>query len=536
MSIPVFSVAQIREIEAQADALGYSYETMMQDAGRAIAERAAIMLEGIEGPRVTMLAGKGNNGGDGLVAAAELTSLLPGIQVRAYLLDRREGDPLVETAQERGVFLSYAEDDHDGRVVKHMTASADLIIDALFGIGMRLPIRDTAQRVMRYVRQSINERSSARRARPQLDATASGQIQRPPKQHVLAVDCPSGIDCDSGAADSVAIRADTTVTFIAAKPGLLTFPASGLAGQLFVAPLNIPEGLNLEKLAKTGITDNETARDLLPPRPLDGHKGTFGRVLITAGSDEMPGAAGLAARAAYRAGAGLVEVATTPAAMRVLQTHLLEAVWTVRDLSGSQERLADAKALVIGPGLGVSDEATALTREMLRHVRDHYAQLPVLIDADALNALSAGTDWPVLLPAHAILTPHPGEMARLTGLSTEDVQKDRLSLATKSAAEWRTILVLKGAHTIVTAPDRRAAIAPFKSDALAKGGTGDVLAGMIGAFCAQGLKPYDAAILGVYVHGLAGLIAAEKTSYAAGVLASDVADAIPAALGRIWAG
>ena len=534
--IPIFSVAQIREIEAQADALGYSYETMMQDAGRAIAERAAMMLEGVEGPRVTVLVGKGNNGGDGLVAAAELTALLPGIQVRAYLLDRREDDPLVEKAQEHSVFLSYAEDDHDGRVVKHMAASADLIIDALFGIGVRLPIRDTAQRVMRYVRQSINERGSARRARPQLDATASGQIQRPPKQHILAVDCPSGVDCDSGTVDSVAIKADITVTFIAAKPGLLTFPASGLAGQLIVAPLNMPEGLNLEKLAKVGVTDNETVRDLLPPRPLDGHKGTFGRVLLAAGSDEMPGAAGLAARAAYRTGAGLVEVVTTLAAMRVLQTHLLEAVWTVRDSIASQERLGDAKALVIGPGLGANEGSAALTTAMLKRVRDDYAKLPVLIDADALNVLAANEDWPALLPANAILTPHPGEMARLTGISTADIQKDRLALATKSSGEWNAILVLKGAHTIVVAPDGRAAIAPFKSDALAKGGTGDVLAGMIGALCAQGLKPYDAAVLGVYAHSLAGLIAAEKTGYAAGVLASDVADAIPAALGRIWAG
>jgi hydroxyethylthiazole kinase-like uncharacterized protein yjeF len=536
MGIPVFSVAQIREIEAQADALGYANETMMQDAGRAVAERAVILLEDIEGPRVTVLCGKGNNGGDGLVAAAELTVLVPGIQVRAYLLDRREGDPLVETAQDRGVFLSYAEDDHDGRVVKHMSASADLVIDALFGIGVRLPIRDTAQRVMRYVRQSLNERNSARRAKTQLDAAAPGQIQRPPKQYVLAVDCPSGTDCDSGAADSVAIQADITLTFIAAKPGLLTFPASGLAGQLIVVPLSMPESLKLEKLAKTTVTDNETARDLLPARPLDGHKGTFGRVLLVAGSDEMPGAAGLAARSAYRAGAGLVEVATTPAAVRVLQTHLLEAVWTTLDTSAIEtvlERLSTANALVIGPGMGSKDLAKTVIISMLKHAQDDYAKLPVLIDADGLNALAATNDWPKMLPPNAILTPHPGEMARLTGVTTGDVQKDRMALAAKSAADWNAIVVFKGAHTVVAAPDGRVAVSPFKSDALAKGGTGDVLSGLIGGLCAQGLKPYNAAVAGVYVHGLAGMIAAERTGYAASVLASEVADAIPAALGRI---
>lgn len=539
MSIPVFSVAQIREIEAQADALGYSYETMMQDAGRAVAERAAMLLEGIDGPRVTVLCGKGNNGGDGLVAAAELTGLLSEAQVRAYLLDRREGDPLLETAQDRGVFISYADDDHDGRVVKHMSASADLVIDALFGIGLRLPVRDTPQRVMRYVRQALNERNAARRVHTQLDATAPGQIQRPSKQYVLAVDCPSGTDCDTGAADSVAIQADITVTFIAAKSGLLTFPAAGLAGQLIVVPLNMPESLKLEKLAKTTVTDNETARDLLPARPVDGHKGTFGRVLLVAGSDEMPGAAGLAALSAYRAGAGLVEVATTPAAMRILQTHLLEAVWTALEVSPTEAvvaRLRTASALVIGPGMGNEAGVEDVIRSTLTRARDDYAKIPVLIDADGLNALAAMESWPAILSANAILTPHPAEMARLMGLSTADVQKDRLGLAAKSAVEWKAIVVLKGAHTVVASPDGRVAISPFKSDALGKGGTGDVLSGIIGALCAQGLKTYDAAALGVYIHGLAGITAAEQTGYSASVLASEVAEAIPAALGRISSG
>lgn len=536
MSIPIFPIAQIRDIEAQADALGYSYATMMQDAGRAVAARAAILLEGVDGPRVTVLCGKGNNGGDGLVAAAELLAQLPDAQVRCYLLDPREDDPLISRAQEGGVFFSYAEDDRDGRVIKHMTASADLIIDALFGIGVRLPIRGTAQRVMRHVRQSLNERASARQARSQLDASAAGQVQRPPKQFVLAVDCPSGVDCDSGMADSVALKADVTLTFIAAKAGLLTFPAAGLVGQLLVAPLNLPESLALEKKATISLTDNERARELLPERPLDGHKGTFGRVLLIAGSDLMPGAAGLAGQAAYRGGAGLVEIATTPAAIQVLQTHLLEAVWTARTSDAPDAitaRLDDAKAIVIGPGMGSDAQISQIITAVMARVRDDYAKTPLLIDADGLNALASMTDWPTLLPPNTILTPHPGEMARLTQLAIKDIQQDRLKLAQKSAAEWQTVVVLKGAHTITAAPDGRAAISPFKSDALAKGGTGDVLAGLIGALCAQGMNAYDAAVLGVYVHGLAGIIAAIKTGYSASVLASDVAAAIPAALDRI---
>lgn len=538
MSIPVFSVDTIRAIEAEADAQGYAYATMMEDAGRVVAEYAVTLLAGVAGPRVTVLVGKGNNGGDGLVAARLLPELLPGVQVRAYLLDRRDGDPLVEAAQEKGVFLSYAEDDHDGRVIKHMTASADLFIDALFGIGGRLPIRDTAQRVLRYVRQSLNERASARRARPLLDATAPGQIERPSKQYVLAVDCPSGIDCDSGAADSVAINAGATVTFLAAKPGLFTFPAAGLVGTVLTAPLNLPERIDLSKRASVTVTDNETARDLLPARPLDGNKGTFGRLLLVAGSDDMPGAAGLAATAAYRAGAGLVDVATTPRAASVLQPHLLEAIWTplTGDIDAAlHARLPKAGAVVIGPGLG--NTAQPVVERILAEIRAKFPTLRVVLDADGLNVLAALPDWPSLLPPETILTPHPGEMARLTGTTAADVQQDRLAVAKQAAADWNAVVVLKGAHTLVAAPDGSVAISPFKTDALAKGGTGDVLAGLIGALRMQKkLKAFDAARLGVYVHGLAGIIASETVGAGAGVLASDVIDALPNAFARILAG
>lgn len=546
MGLPVFSVADIRGIEAEADARGYAYASMMEDAGRQVASHAAVLLKTVPDARITILIGRGNNGGDGLVAARVLTEILPGAQVRAYLLEVREGDPLVLDAQEHGVFITTAVDDHDGRVIKHLSASADLIIDAIFGIGIRMPIREVAQRVLRHVRQAINERATARRARPLMDPTAPSQVERPPKQIIMAVDCPSGVDCDSGSVDAATLKADVTITFIAAKPGLVAFPAAGYVGQLFVAPLNMPESLDLDKRAKTFIIDNETARDLLPVRPADANKGTFGRVLLVAGSDNMPGAAGLAAQAANRAGAGLVEIATSRGAINVLQSQMLEAVWTplpdnnghisASALEGLTLRLPIADVLVVGPGMGAQAQSGDAIRDLMMTLSKEHAHIPVVLDADALNTLAAQPNWISLLPADTILTPHPGEMARLAQSTIADVQKDRLGLARRTAAEWNAVLVLKGAHTIVASPDGRTAISPIKTDALAKGGTGDVLAGIIGALRGQGLKSFDAARLGVYVHGIAGVLAAEKVGHAASVLASEVADALPAAFARIMAG
>ena len=546
MSLPVLSVAEIRGIEAEADAQGYSYASMMDDAGRAVAEYAAHLLSGVTTPRISLLIGRGNNGGDGLVAARELPNSLPGAQVRVYLIERREDDPLLESAQARGVFVSYAEDDHDGRVIKQMSASSDLIIDALFGIGVRLPIRDSAQRVLRYVRQSLNERALARRAKPVLSAAAPGQIERPPRQFVLAVDCPSGVDCDTGAADPVALKADVTLTFIAPKPGLFTFPAAGLVGEALVVPLNMPEGISLFKHTSLVLIDNESARALLPRRPLDANKGTFGRVLLVAGSNRMPGAAGLAAKAAYRSGAGLVEVAAPADAISVLQTHLLEAVWTplaerngyivTEALLELKSRLAHADTLVIGPGMGGPEHNGVFVQELLLSLSNEGTKRPVIVDADALNALAVLPNWHTLLPPDAILTPHPGEMARLTHSAVVEVQKDRLKVTALAAAEWQAIVILKGAHTVIAAPDGRVAISPIKTDALAKGGTGDVLAGLLGALRAQGAKPFDAACLAVYLHGVAGLIASESAGYSGGILASAVAVALPAAFARISSG
>lgn len=539
MTLWIFTPEQIREIEQAANDAGYTYDQMMQDAGRQIAARAVSMLQGVSSPRVTVLVGKGNNGGDGLVAAALVSELLPGTQVRLYLLDRRDDDLLLQHAVERGVFAAYAEDDRDGRVAKHVTASADLVIDALFGIGIRLPLRDTAQRTLRHVRQALNERASARRASPSIDPTAPGQVLRP-NVRVLAVDCPSGVDTATGECDAVTLTADETITFIGAKPGLFTRDAVRHSGTLIVAPLNLPDAVKPAKYASGVFLDNEFVRDLLPARPADGHKGTFGRVLVIAGSERLPGAAGLAALGAYRIGAGLVEVAAPASVVRTLHAGLLEPIWLPLGDNALDDALRDsidaADVVLIGPGLGTPEVVSERMFAVLNHVRDTRPDLPLVLDADGLNVLAAHDSWAEVLPSRVVITPHPGEMARLARTTTSEVQNDRFAAVTQGAKASGATTVLKGAHTLIASPNQPVRVSPFKTDALAKAGTGDVLAGAVAGLIAQGLTEFDAASAAVYIHALAGVLAAEQFVEAAGVMATDVAREIPAALARIKAG
>ncbi len=546
--IPVLTIDQIREAEAEADRLGYPYARMMQDAGGVVADLAAdYARKNVPSePRFTLLIGSGNNGGDGLVAARKLRENLPDSQVRCLMLTRRDDDPLFEAAQAAGVFFVYTEDDHDGRVIKQMVGSADIILDALFGFGVRLPIRDDAQKILRFTRQALNERATARRPRPLNDPTSSGQIERPPKQWVIAVDCPSGLDCDTGDLDKYSLNADETVTFIAAKPGLMTFPGAAAVGKLYIAPIELPEGVKLEKRSQVSLIDNETARDLLPVRRLDGNKGSFGRALIIGGSANMPGAVGLAANAAYHSGAGWVAIASVPKAISALQTHLLEPVWiSLPDSHGfispdATESLSSLlptlNSVLVGPGLGETEATANFILRLLTMTREAEKSPAWVLDADGLNVLSGVSEWWTHLPKEAIITPHPGEMGRLCGITTAEVQADRLTIAREKAKAWGCVVVLKGAHTLIAAQDGKIAFSPFKTDALAKAGTGDVLAGMITALRGQGLKAFDAACLGVYLHGLAGTLAAERVGAASGVLASDVVAAIPLAWDRLVQG
>ncbi|NDJ60814.1 MAG: bifunctional ADP-dependent NAD(P)H-hydrate dehydratase/NAD(P)H-hydrate epimerase [Chloroflexi bacterium] len=566
--IKIVSTEEMRAIEAAADAGGLTYAELFQRAGRAIADRVIQLIAALPDPadaRVTILVGPGNNGGDGLVTARMLAAETNAL-IRLYLLKpRAEDDELFAPVRAAGLFVANADDDQRYRVLINMVASAQIVVDALFGIGIELPLRDDASKLMRSVHQAIHESAVSDDERPinPADPTMKQAASRP---YVIAADCPSGIDSDSGALDKNAMMADETITFIAPKRGLLSFPGAGYVGQLTVAPLGVPPSIDGLQNAKHSLIDAEAARDLLPDRPADGHKGTFGTALIIGGSVNYTGAPGLAAIAAYRSGAGLVTVGTPGPVIDALAAHSLETTWLplahdMGALSSAAAPLllreaADTDALLLGPGWGrekttrdllsallesrqtvtkppqkrgIGFATAATANESTDGGASSAALPPLVIDADGLNLLGEITDWAARLPEQTILTPHPGEMARLAGVETAAIQAERWRYAAEKAAEWRVILVLKGAHTLIADPDGEIAVLPFKTSALATAGTGDVLAGVITGLVAQGLKPYAAAIAGGYLHGLAGAIAARRLGSDRSVIASDVLAALPAA-------
>ena len=504
----LLTAAEMRELEERAEAAGVSTDTLMENAGLAVAQEIWMQLGSLEDRRIAVLVGSGNNGGDGLVAARHLFEW--GAQVRVYAL-RGRSDAQWKQTLDMGVPCGTVEEDDNYEALEALLSGAEAIVDALLGTGSSRPIEGDLAEIM--------NRLSAIRSRTV-------------KPKLVAVDLPTGLDADSGRLDPLTVAADETVTFHAPKVGLYMQPGAAAAGSVQQVDIGIPPGLDDD--LQTEVLERRAAKALLPDRPANAHKGTFGRVLVIAGSARYPGAAVLAARGAYRAGAGLVTIATPQS----IASHMVAAVpeatllplpeyddgvisgfaaWeTVRD------ELESVDAIVIGCGFGRHDHSGKFVREFLVSP-EVGAVNGVVVDADGLNLLSQ--DMSVLPNAVApvVLTPHPGEMATLTGLSTEDVQGQRLTVARDRAAEWNCHVVLKGANTVVATPDQRARVSEVAQPALATAGTGDVLSGAIGALFAQGLNPFDAATLGVYLHGDAGNRAA-RTHGTIGVTAGDVAD------------
>jgi NAD(P)H-hydrate epimerase len=372
------------------------------------------------------------------------------------------------------------------------------------------------------------------------------------------------MDFDTGEIAPDALRADLTVTFANPKRGHFRFPAADSVGELVVADIGIPSDVADDEEAEgLEVITPDRVRARLPHRPGDAHKGTFGRALIVAGSSNYTGAAALSAAAAVRAGAGLVTLAIpdvihtaivplVPEATALLLPNVMGAL-SRGAAPVLREHVGGYRALLIGPGLSRTDETCRFLKAFLGIISgkrrpgfvlepqgaDETLTLPPLIvDADGLNILSEVSDWPAFLPPATILTPHPGEMARLTGLEVAEVQADRVGTARTYAERWGHVVVLKGAFTVVAAPDGRVRLLPFANAGLASAGTGDVLAGTIVALRAQGaesanpLDAFEAAVAGAYVHGLAGEIARIERG-TAGMAASDVAQALPEALRRL---
>ncbi len=543
---------QMRALEVRADKSGNTYAQMMERAGRATAETILVRL-GAAGKNVLVLVGPGNNGGDGLVCARYLQQA--GAHASLYVWKRvpDEADENFKLCLDRKIPAERADEDEGFQTLRQLVGEADVVVDALLGTGVTRPIEGQLQGLLTAVKLAVAARGD--HGLHEL-IPASNAFRLPPT--VVAVDLPSGLNPDTGALDPSALAADLTVTFAFPKIGQLSFPGAGAIGDLVVADIGIPS-----EWMEASAPDVATAREiaaLLPRRVRDSHKGTFGKAMICVGSANYVGAAYLAGSAATRAGAGLVTLALARGVYTVVAPVAHETTFLVLpdDLGVLvpdaapllRSRLEDYDALLIGCGLGRDPKTVEFVQRFLglgtkaraqvgfvaqsEGRRSNRTKLPhLVIDADALYALKeSGEWWSQLDPNGAILTPHPGEMATLTGHPRDQVQTERIDIARKFAARWQQVVVLKGALTAIAAPDGRITLMPFATPALATAGTGDVLAGTITAMLAQGLEPYDAAVAGAYVHGLAGLTA-EKEIGAAGVVAGDLLPRIPEAIRRI---
>lgn len=507
--LKICTVAEMRAWEQAAGDRGVGVPALMERAGAGVA--AAVLRDPRCFDPVLVLAGPGNNGGDALIAAQRLHER--GRQVRVILWRREQGAAPQPPA---GVATSRV-DDAGPDELRGWLAEAGTIVDGLLGTGRSRP----AAGVLKEVLTLLTERRAA-----------------PAPPRVVAVDVPSGIDADTGAADALAVRADRTVALGCAKAGALIYPAAAHVGELTVAAIGLPADA---APASGELVTRELVARLLPPREPDSNKGTYGKALVVGGSERYTGAPSLVAWSAGRVGAGLVTVAMPRCVHPILAAKLTEAIFAPQpDHEGALARAAvDAlaglcrgqTAVAIGPGLSQHAEAPDAVRALLAALRADRGQAGIVIDADGLNALAGHDRWWGAVPENCVLTPHPGEMGRLRGSDAKVVQADRVGTARAAAAEWRQVVVLKGANTIVARPDGRWWLMQAANPALATAGTGDVLCGAISGLLAQGMEAWAAAVCGVWAHAEAGAAVAQQYG-AAGVLAGDLLPELPRALQR----
>ena len=503
----VVTADQMREIEARSEEAGVFTDTLMENAGLAVARTAHRMLGPLTGVPILALIGPGNNGADGLVTARHLQKW--GADVTAYLCrDRATPDPKLDSAVSAGVNAISASDDPAYSRLKAMLDSAHLTIDAILGTGRARPIQGAFKDIL---------------------AVLDEVRKRNPRLSLISMDLPTGLDCDTGEVDPACVSSDITVSLGYPKRGHLAFPGADFTGMLETADIGIPPDLDSD--VHLDLIDHRWAASALPSRPSNSHKGTYGRAMIVAGSRNFLGAAYLAASAAGRVGAGLVTIAIPESLVPSVASKAIEPTFIPLPESSpgivsrrAAQIILDSmhgySALLVGCGLGQAPETRRMVEELLL---SDVPLPPTVVDADGLNTLAQVSDWWKQWPSDSILTPHPGEMTRLTEM---DARSDRIAVARRSAASWNKTVILKGAFTVIAAPDGNSMLSPYSNPGLATAGTGDVLAGAIVGLLSQGVPLADAASLGVYLHGEAG----ERVRSAlgdTGMLASDLLPQLP---------
>jgi NAD(P)H-hydrate epimerase len=512
----VVTADQMRELDRRAtEEYGIPSLLLMENAGLQAVLEMERSFPRLATQQVALCCGKGNNGGDGLVVARHLFER--GTPVEVILLARRDevrGDARtnLESATRLGLPIHEVTTGQALQGVRERLSRADIIVDALLGTG----IEGGAKGLIAEAIDLLN-----RAGRP-----------------IVALDIPSGLSADGGAPVGPCIQAALTITFGLPKRGLILFPGASRAGRVAVADIGLPRQLLADEALDVSLLEPEDAACAFPLRDPNAHKGTYGHVLVLAGSPGKTGAAAMCALSALKIGAGLVTLAVSQSLNDIMEAKLTEVM--TEPLPETSERtvgiaalgkllkLVDGKrALAIGPGLSTHAETSELVRELVATVG-----LPMVLDADGINALASKPETLARAVGPLILTPHPGELARLLSISRDEVLHDRIAIATKVARRFRVHVVLKGARTLVVDPDGRVAINMTGNPGMATGGTGDVLTGLIAGLLAQGVGPSLAAKAGVYLHGLAGDLAAAAMGQEA-MLASDLMAQIPEAIRRV---
>ena len=491
----ILNNAQTKKLEDIAvNEGGIEHIKLMENAGTA-AFRFINDRIGVNNKSVAIVCGRGNNGGDGFAVAKRM--LDGGAKVRVMLALGRptteDAGKLLDESEKSGIkTISYVEDENERQEFAKTLEAADIIVDAIFGVGFHGTVSDSLKNVIDMINLA--------------------------RGTVISIDVPSGVDSDSGEVVGPCVRADYTVTFSTMKPGHVIYPAVDYCGHVHVALIGIDERLIQEQEHHISTIDYQKVRTSFPVRGSNTHKGTFGKLLCICGSMGMAGSATFAGKAAAMSGVGMVEMAVPRDIYPIVAANLVDPVYVLLESNSSGtvsanslpiilERMRSATAVMIGCGMGKGEDVSAVVEEVIRS-----SEVPIIIDADGLNAIK---DNPGVLgeaKAPIIMTPHPGEMARLVGKTNDEVQSQRLEVASSFAMTYGVYLVLKGANTVCAAPDGSIMINLTGNPGMSKSGSGDVLAGLLGSLLAQGMDPGTAAAAAVHIHGRAGDKAADNFS------------------------
>lgn len=479
---------QMNEIDSMCiNRMGIPGAVLMENAALRVVEEIEKSIGPVRGKRIFLFAGKGNNGGDAFATARHLYN--KGAEVNCFVTANKpavSGDAglNMRILENMGIVVEELVTDDRLNDVQCVLDRADLVVDGIFGTGLRGEIEGLIRALIEMINDS--------------------------RKPVISIDIPSGISGSSGKVLGTCIKAKKTVTFGLPKTGLVVHPGCRYTGELVVADIGIPARVVDSMDIDADLIDAGMASGIIPLRYDDSNKGSYGRVFIVSGSTGMTGSGCMAAGAALRSGAGLVYLGVPASLVPVYSACLTEPVIVPLEDYGSGYLSADSSgtaaswlgkvtAAAVGPGLSLNADTVQLVRKIIE-----ISQIPLVLDADALNAVSSDVCMLEKLRADAVITPHPGEMSRLAGISIEDVQNNRIDAAREFALRWKVVTVLKGSRTVVADRDGHVYINPTGNPGMATAGAGDVLTGIIAGLIAQGVKPVDAAVAGVYLHGLAG--------------------------------